>query len=132
MEKQLELLRKAGTWELCIRSDVPVHHRILKGRWVYTVKRNGLYKARWVVKGYEQVKSIDFQKTFAAVAKTDIYRLLLALAVMLDWEIHSWDIDNAFLYRDIDGDIYIELPQGFGEGNSESVGKLLKSLYSLK
>ena len=46
MGKQLELLRKAGTWELCIRSDVPAHHRILKGRWVYIIKKNGIYKAR--------------------------------------------------------------------------------------
>jgi hypothetical protein len=46
MEKQLKLLRKAGTWEFCIRSDIPAYHRILKSRWVYTIKRNGLYKAK--------------------------------------------------------------------------------------
>ena len=75
---------------------------------------------------------MNFQETFAAVAKTDTYKLLLALTVTLDWEIHSWDIDSAFLYGDIDGDVYIELPQGLGEGSSESVGKLLKSLYGFK
>ena len=75
---------------------------------------------------------MDFQETFAAVARADIYRFLLALTVTLDWEIYSWDIDSAFLYGDIDGDVYIELPQELGEGSSESVGKLLRSLYDLK
>ena len=46
MEKQLESLRKAGTWELCIRSDIPAYYRILKSRWVYTIKKNGLYKVK--------------------------------------------------------------------------------------
>jgi hypothetical protein len=75
---------------------------------------------------------MDFQETFAAVTKTDIYKFLLALAVTLNWEIHSWNIDSAFFYKDIDGDIYIELFQKLGERSSESVGKLLKSLYNLK
>jgi hypothetical protein len=52
---------------------------------------------------------MNFQKTFAAVAKADTYKFLLALAVTLNWEIHSWDIDSAFFYGDIDGDVYIEL-----------------------
>jgi hypothetical protein len=52
---------------------------------------------------------MDFQETFAAVARADTYRFLFALAVTLDWEIYSWDIDSAFFYRDIDGDVYIEL-----------------------
>jgi Reverse transcriptase (RNA-dependent DNA polymerase) len=39
-------LRKAGIWEFCIRSDIFAHYRIFKGRWVYTIKRNGLYKIR--------------------------------------------------------------------------------------
>jgi hypothetical protein len=46
MEKQLKSLRKVETWELCIRSDIPAHYRIFKSRWVYTIKRNGLYKIR--------------------------------------------------------------------------------------
>jgi hypothetical protein len=132
MEKQLESLRKAGTWELCIRSDIPAHYRIFKDRWVYTIKKNGLYKVKWVVKGYEQVKGMDFQETFAVITRADIYRFLLALTVTLDWEIHSWDIDSAFFYGNINGDVYIELFQKFGEKSSESVGKLLRSLYNFK
>jgi len=56
------------------------------------------YKARLVVKEYEQQASLDFDETFAPVAKFVSVRVLLALAVVLDWEIMHLDVKRAFLY----------------------------------
>jgi hypothetical protein len=71
MKKQVKSLEDAGTWELIERATVPRNHRILRGKWVYKAKRDGSYKARWVVKGFEQVKGLDYQKGFAAVIRAD-------------------------------------------------------------
>jgi hypothetical protein len=103
---------------------------MLTGKWVNKRKRDGTYKARWVVKGFEQVKGLDYQQIFAAVVRADTFRTLLAIATLLDWDISNVDIDSAFLYGDIDKESYIELPEGFFA--SDSCGKLLKSIYGLK
>jgi Reverse transcriptase (RNA-dependent DNA polymerase)/GAG-pre-integrase domain len=130
MGKEDKSLLDAGTWQPIERSKVPRNHRVLKGKWVYKIKRDGVYKARWVVKGFEQVKGLDYQQIFAAVVRADTFRTLLAIATLLDWDISNIDIDSAFLYGEIDTEVYIELPEGFYE--SHMCGKLLKSIYGLK
>ena len=130
MGKQVDSLLNAGTWKSIKKATVPPSHRILTGKWVNKRKRDGTYKARWVVKGFEQVKGLDYQQIFAAVVRADTFRTLLAIATLLDWDISNVDIDSAFLYGDIDKESYIELPEGFFA--SDSCGKLLKSIYGLK
>ena len=82
------------------------------------------------MKGFEQVKGLDYQQIFAAVVRADTFRTLLAIATLLDWDISNIDIDSAFLYGEIDTEVYIELPEGFSEFGK--CGKLLKSIYGLK
>lgn len=62
--------------------------------------------------------------------RADTFRTLLAIATLLDWDISNIDIDSAFLYGEIDTEVYIELPQGFSK--THNCGKLLKSIYGLK
>ncbi len=130
MGKEKDCLNNAGTWEEVKKSSVPPGHRILRGKWVYKRKRDGTYKARWVVKGFEQVKGLDYQQVFAAVVRADTFRTLLAIATLLDWDISNVDIDSAFLHGNIDTEVYIELPEGFYPPNQ--CGKLKKSIYGLK
>jgi hypothetical protein len=130
MGKEKKSLEGKGTWEPVEKSSVPPNQKILRGKWVYRFKRDGSYKARWVVKGFEQVKGLDYQQVFAAVVRADTFRTLLAIATLLDWDISNIDIDSAFLYGEIDTEIYIELPEGFGPPNK--CGKLRKSIYGLK
>jgi hypothetical protein len=78
--------------------------------WVY--KRDGTRKSRWVVRDFEQVKGIDYQETFTTIARAESYRVLLTIATLLDWDIEQIDIDTAFLYGDIDSEIYVEIPSG--------------------
>jgi hypothetical protein len=131
VNREITQLLLMQTWVEVQRSAVPKAQRILQGRWVFVIKRNGLYKARFVVKGYEQVFGIDYQETFAAVARAESFRLLIAIAAQLGWLAENIDIDTAFLYEDIDTELYIELPEGHDRPRY-LVGKLLKSLYGLK
>jgi hypothetical protein len=75
---------------------------------VFVVKRNSLYKARFVVKDYKQVFGIDYQETFAIMARAESFRLLIVIAAQLGWLAENIDIDIAFLYGDIDTELYIE------------------------
>ena len=88
------------------------------------------YKARLVAKGYSQVVGVDFNETFAHVAKFSTIRCILALGVMMDLEMHQMDKKMAFLNGDLEKDIYMDQPQGFVQG--DMVCKLKKSLYGLK
>ena len=91
------------------RKTVPIGHKILEEKWVFKIKRDRIYKARWVIKDYKQVEGIDYLEIFIAVARADFYRILLTIAAMLDWDVENIDFDSAFLYSKIDYEIYIEL-----------------------
>ena len=77
------------TWILV---DPPPNRRVLRGKWVYKLKRglNGeilRYKARWVVRGFEQQEGVDYNETFASVVKPMSYKMIFAIAAALDFKI---------------------------------------------
>jgi len=69
------------------------------------------YKARLVAKGFTQTHGIDYQETFALVAKINSIRILLSLAVNFNWTLHQYDVKNAFLNGELHKEIY-ELTSG--------------------
>ena len=108
-------------------------------RWIYTIKYKAYgsiqrYKARLVTKGYTQTYGIDYIDTFAPVAKINIIRIFLSLAVNLAWPVQQFDVKNIFLRGDPSEEIYIDLPPRCSgpKGLNQKVCKLKKSLYGLK
>jgi hypothetical protein len=97
---------------------------------VYTIKGDGRYKARWVVKGCSQRPGFDYDETYAAVTRSSSWRILLALAASKGWKIRQADVHTAFLYGPIDHEICSELPEGYEQEGM--VCRLKKSLYGLK
>ena len=95
------------------------------------------YKARLVVPGFEQREGLDYQETFAPVAKFTTLRVLLALDVDFDWEIHHVDVKTAFLYPEVKEIVYMTPPEGYGEflrdhKPNPKILKFLQCLYGLK
>ena len=71
------------------------------------------YKARLVVRGFEQREGIDFEETFAPVAKFTTVRIMLALTTHFDWEVEQMDVKTAFLYPEIEEEVYIKMREGY-------------------
>ncbi|CAL9007544.1 unnamed protein product [Prunus brigantina] len=135
METELEMIEKNDTWELVNRpSDKP----IIGVKWVYKTKLNldgsvQKNKARLVAKGYSQKPGIDFNETFAPVARLDTVRTLIALAAQRGWKLFQLDVKSAFLNGVLHEEVYVDQPPGFVIKNKEDgVYRLKKALYGLK
>ena len=114
----------------------PEHRKILGSKWVLRVKRGPdgaiqKYKARVVAQGFTQIEGVDYDETFAPVAKLASLRAILAIATELNWEIHQMDVKAAYLNGILDEEIYMSPPPGFDipEG---MVLKLNKAVYGTK
>jgi hypothetical protein len=91
------------------------------------------YNARLVARGFTQTYGVDYNKTFAPVAKFTSIRCILALAALEDMEIHQMDVKTTFLNGKLEEEIYMEQLHGFvHQGGEHLVCKLHKSLYGLK
>ena len=136
MNEEMEALQKNSTWELIV---LPEGKKAIGCRWVYTVKLKAdgsidRYKARLVAKGYAQKYGIDYQETFAPVAKFNTIRILISIAANRDWPLQQFDVKNAFLNGDLEEEVYMELPPGINQSSKheDKVCKLKRSLYGLK
>jgi hypothetical protein len=92
-----------------------------------------MYKARLVAKGYNQTYGIDYDETFAPVAKMGTVRTLISCAANFGWPLHQLDVKNAFLHDDLQEEAYMKIPPRFAnEHTIEKVCRLKNSLYDLK
>ncbi|GJZ04322.1 ribonuclease H-like domain-containing protein [Tanacetum coccineum] len=133
MNLEMSALLENDTWELV---ELPFGRKALNSKWVWKLKFKSSgeierYKARLVAMGCAQ-KGVDYEETFSPVVKMVTVRCLINLAVNQSWPIYQLDINNAFLYGDLDETVYMKPPQGFYPGNDKLVCRLKKSIYGLK
>jgi hypothetical protein len=102
MQEEINSLHERNIWKLVPRLK---SQDTIRGKWVFTIKEDGQYKARYVAKGYSQIQGIDYNETFSPVARYETIRTLLALATIEDWEINTMDVKTAYLYGCLDHDI---------------------------
>ena len=134
MNEELASLHANDTWTL---EKQPAGVKPIPVKWVFKIKRDAAgnierYKARLVAKGFMQREGIDFTEVFAPVSKHTTLRTLLALAAADDLELHQLDIKTAFLNGELEETIYMQQPEGYVEGGTDTVCHLKKSLYGLR
>ena len=128
--RELSTLQKRNVFELVRR---PRGRKVIKNRWVFDIKDDGRKRARLVAKGFSQVEGLDYDQVFSPVVRFETMRLILAMAAIEGWVAHGLDVRNAYLYGELDEEIYMEQPEGFRiPGKEDFVLLLKKALYGLK
>nr|GFB14761.1 hypothetical protein [Tanacetum cinerariifolium] len=90
-------------------------------------------KSRLVAKGYAQKEGIDFEESFAPVARLEAVRLFIAYAAHKSFTVYQMDIKTAFLYGPLKEEVYVNQPDGFVDPyHPDKVYRLKKALYGLK
>nr|GEX53707.1 hypothetical protein [Tanacetum cinerariifolium] len=107
-------------------------------KWIHKVKLDELgsilkNKARLVAHGYRQEEGIDFEESFAPVARLEAIRIFLAFATHMNMVVYQIDVNTAFLNGNMREEVYVSQPNGFVDpDNPNHVYKLKKALYGLK
>jgi hypothetical protein len=123
-----------GTYEIV---DIPDGVSVIPSKIVYDVKLNNenevkKYKARWVAGGHRQKQGVNYDQTFAAVARMKSFRLIVALSVLLGWKVTQLDVSNAFLHGTLKEEVYMSPPRDFFKLPPGKCLKLKKCLYGFK
>ncbi|GJX78474.1 retrovirus-related pol polyprotein from transposon TNT 1-94 [Tanacetum coccineum] len=135
MQEELNQFIANDIWELVPQ---PRNMTIIGTKWVFRNKldENGIVsrnKARLVAQGYNQQEGIDYDETYAPVARLESIRILLAYACALDFKLFQMDVKSAFLNGFINEEVYVAQPPGFIDFEKpDHVYKLKKALYGLK
>ncbi|GKA00377.1 retrovirus-related pol polyprotein from transposon TNT 1-94 [Tanacetum coccineum] len=135
MQEELTQFKTNDVWCLV---PPPKNQTIIGTKWVFKNKldENGVVsrnKARLVAQGYNQQEGIDFDETYAPVARLESIRILLAYACAHDFKLFQMDVKSAFLNGFINEEVYVAQPPGFVDFEKPNhVFKLKKALYGLK
>jgi hypothetical protein len=112
MIEEYQSIIKNDVWEIVPR---PKSKDVVSSKWLFKIKHAAdgsieKYKARFVACGFSQKEGIDYEETFAPVARYTSIRTIIALATKMQWKLHQMDVKTAFLNGVIEEEVYIEKP----------------------
>nr|GFA17276.1 ribonuclease H-like domain-containing protein [Tanacetum cinerariifolium] len=115
MNHKMDALLRNDTWELV---DLPQGRKAIGSKWIYKIKFRSSgeidrYKARLVAQGFRQKKGINYEETFSPVVKMVTVRCLLNIGVSMSWPVFQLDVNNAFLYGDLEEVVFMKLREGY-------------------
>jgi hypothetical protein len=135
MTEEYQSIMKNDVWDIVLRLE---GKSVVTSKWIYKIKHAAYgsvkkYKARFMARGFSQVEGIDYEETFAPVARYTSICTIIALAASMGWRLHQMDVKRAFLNGEIVEEVYIEQPDGFVIHEQKShVCRLKKALCALK
>ncbi|KAG7572488.1 Integrase catalytic core [Arabidopsis suecica] len=135
VDDEVQAMIRNHTWD---EEELPKGKKCVSSKWVFTIKYKSdgeieRYKARLVARGFTQTYGDDYRETFAPVAKQHTVKVVLSLAVNLDWELWQMDVKNAFLQGELEEEVYMSPPPGLEDIVAPGkVLRLRKAIYGLK
>ncbi|GJY97117.1 retrovirus-related pol polyprotein from transposon TNT 1-94, partial [Tanacetum coccineum] len=135
MQEELNEFERLEVWELVPR---PNKVMVITLKWIYKVKLDELggilkNKARLVARGYRQEEGIDFEESFAPVARLEAIRIFLAFSAHMNMVVYQMDVKTVFLKDNLREEVYVRQSDSFVDtDNPNHVYKLKKALYGLK
>nr|GFA44244.1 copia protein [Tanacetum cinerariifolium] len=135
MQDEIYEFDRLQVWELVPQ---PNSVMIIALKWIYKVKLDEYgdvlkNKARLVAKGYRQEEGIDFEESFAPVARIEAIRIFIANAVSRNMTVYQMDVKTAFLNGELKEEVYVSQPEGFVDPEHPThVYRLKKALYQAK
>nr|GFD13283.1 Gag-Pol polyprotein [Tanacetum cinerariifolium] len=135
MQEELYQFNRLDVWELV---DRPLCKNVINMKWLWknkcneenTVIRN---KSRLVAKGYARKEGVDFEESFAPVARLEAVRLFIPYAAHKSFTVYQMDVKTAFLYGPLKEEVYVNQPDCFVDPyHPDKVYRLKKALYGLK
>nr|GEY41507.1 retrovirus-related Pol polyprotein from transposon TNT 1-94 [Tanacetum cinerariifolium] len=135
MQEELHQFDRLDVWGLV---DRPLYKNVINMKWLWknkcdeenTVIQN---KSRLVAKGHAQKEGVDFEESFAPVARLEVVRLFIAYAAHKSFTVYQMDVKIAFLYGPLKEEVYVNQPDGFVDPyHPDKVYHLKKALYGLK
>ena len=135
IRKEIKSMIDRGVWRKVDRKNIPNNRRLIGNKWVFKIKRDGTYRARLVALGYSQIQGVDYTDNFAPVAHDMSFRVALARLMVEKLDSLVMDVETAFLYGDIEEEIFMKSSIGMEEidpGSSpEDFDQLKKGIYGL-
>lgn len=129
--KEFKDMETRKVWKVIKKNLIPPTKRCVKCKWVFKVKRNGIFRARLVACGYSQIPGIDHDEVYAPVVNDLTFRVLLVLMIIHGLDAKIVDVETAFLHGDLEGiEIYMDCPKGLKAEKDECL-VLNKTIYGL-
>jgi hypothetical protein len=133
--EEYKSILKNNVWDIVSR---PKDKSMVSSKWIYKIKHAAdgnveKFKPRFVARGFTQKEGIDYEETFAPVARYTSIQTIIALASVLGFKPHQMDVKTTFLNGKIEHEVFVEQLDGFLLHNKGThVCKLRKALYGLK
>nr|GFA13343.1 copia protein [Tanacetum cinerariifolium] len=134
-QEELNEFERLEVWELVSRLDKVM---VITLKWIYKVKLDELggilkNKDRLVARGSHQEEGINFEESFAPVARLEAVRIFLLFAAHMNMIVYQIDVKTDFLNCILREEVYVSQPYGFVDPNNPNhVYRLKKALYGLK
>jgi Reverse transcriptase (RNA-dependent DNA polymerase) len=130
IKKELIDMESKKVWEVIKKEGIPEGRRTIKNKWIFKIKRNGVFRARLVACGYSQVPGIVFNESFDPVINDVSLRIMLVSKLIWDLQVSIIDVKTAFLNGELQEEIYINVPEA-SRIDPDYCLKLKRAIYGL-
>jgi Reverse transcriptase (RNA-dependent DNA polymerase) len=130
IKKEFTDMESRDVWDVIRKEDVPSDTRCIKCKWIFKIKRNGIFRARFVACGYSQVPGLDFNESYAPVINDVSFQVMLIVKLIWGLQATIIDVETAFLHGNLQEEIYMNIPEGMKNKETDCL-RLKRTIYGL-